>query len=280
MLTELENVAADNPLGRLVVKLTADVGNEAYSLEDTLLQIGTLAISATPEDFKTTTILLFLEDGIQRELAATDNLAFASGYTINVTPDTGDFWGAFLVEATGVATPVITAKANGADQAYASEALAIAALPAVTAGSVAIGYITVQANTDVAWTANTDDMTPASDCQAANFVDYTPAADATTTGVLFDSYVPGYAFEILGVQHIVDGIVATATCMVQIAARDAVAAITPTAATRGDASLSGTAANLVGTGAEAINLRGTTNATGELMGLKVHVTIRPQGLRV
>lgn len=276
MIVRNRHIHQNSDFVREVIKLSAEVGN-GVQIGDHLLQHGTLAISATPEDFKTTTPIFIQVDGIQRTLAATDNLAFASGYTINVGTATGDFWGAFLVEATGVATPVITAKANGADQAYASEAEAIAALPAVTAGSVAIGYITVQANTDSAWTANTDDLTAASDCQAANFVDYTPG-EAITSG-LFDSFVPGYPFEIVGVQHFAEEVVATGTAMVRIAARDAVSAITPVTGTRGDATLSTTPANLVGTASEAINLLCTTNAAGLLEGLKVHVTIRPQGLR-
>ena len=135
----------------------------------------------------------------------------------------------------------------------------------------------MQAKTDLGWTANTDDMTPASDCQASNFYDYTPG-EAVTSG-LFDSFVPGYAFEIVDVQHFAEEVIATASCIVKIAARDAVSAITPTSGARGTATLSTTPANVVGTAAEAINLHCTTNATGLLEGLKVHVTIRPQGLR-
>ncbi len=274
------NIPRDAEFVREVITLLADVGNDVNP-GDALLQIGTLAISGgDATKFKTTTQTIFREDGIQRVKAATDNLEFADAYTINSTPATGDFWGAFLVEATGADTPVITAKASAADQAYATEAAAIAALPDPTAGSVAIGYITIQANTDSAWTAQTDDMTAASDCQASNFYDYTPQPEETEAATLFDSYKPGYGFEILGIQHIVDEIVATANYDVKIGSTSALAAAeVPVAHTREDAALSSTAANKAGSASEAINLHCTTNATGLLAGLKVHVTIRPTGLR-
>jgi hypothetical protein len=67
------------------------------------------------------------------------------------------------------AAGTISTKSPGADQSYASDVLAIAALPAPDAGNVALGYILVQAKTDSAWIANTDDMTPTSDCAAVTF---------------------------------------------------------------------------------------------------------------
>lgn len=150
---------------------------------DGVLQIGTLAISATPEDFKTTTTLYWRRLGIQFSKTATDTLAFASAYTINTGAAAGSFWGAFLVETTDGGT--ITAKAVSADQVYTTEALAIAALPSATAGSVAIGYITVNANDDTDWVANTDDLTDASDCATASFYDATPVTSTALDTVTF-----------------------------------------------------------------------------------------------
>ncbi len=165
-------------------------------LQSSVMQNGTLAISATAEKFKTTTTTYALVNGIGVTKAATDNLVFSAGDTINTAPGTGDFHGAWLVEM-DIAGNIATKPAGGlSDQVYTSKALAVAALPAATTDKVAIGYITVQASTDSAWTANTDDMTPASDCAANTYVDTTevplsgdsaislsPAATLTATGV-------------------------------------------------------------------------------------------------
>ena len=131
---------------------------------------GTLAISgAAAETFKTTTTSIVVIDGVEYSKVATDGLLFSDDYTINVGTALGDYWGAFLVQQGD--DGAITTKAVAADQVYATEAAAIAALPAADAGTRAIGDITVEANTDSAWTANTDDLTAASDCQDANFYD-------------------------------------------------------------------------------------------------------------
>jgi len=183
-----------DPFGALYEQHNAvvtDLDTLAGLMGDGLLQIGTLAVSAgDASDFKTTTTIYFRKNGIQYSKAATDSLAFASAYTINTGTATGSFWGAFLVEATAADTPVITAKASAADQVYTSEAAAVAALPDATAGSIAIGYITVNANDDTDWVANTDDMTDASDCATADFYDAdvlgtaTAAASVTAAQVL------------------------------------------------------------------------------------------------
>lgn len=139
---------------------------------DGVLQIGTLAIDATPEKFKTTTVLYWRRKGIQFTKAATNALVFSAAYTINTAAAAGIKWGVFLVQIDDTGT--VTTKAPASNQTYTSEALAIAALPAVDTGNTAIGYITVAALTGADWVATTDDLTPASDCEDANFYDATP----------------------------------------------------------------------------------------------------------
>ena len=141
---------------------------------DGLLSIGTLLISATAEDFKTTTTAYYRIDGIQYSKAATDNLSFSAADTVNTGASAGSFWGIWLVQVNAAGT--VSTKSPAADQVYASEAAAIAALPTVDADNVALGYITVQSNDTDAWVANTDDLTPTSDCLDANFTDATPLA--------------------------------------------------------------------------------------------------------
>lgn len=97
---------------------------------------------------------------------------------------------------------------------------------------------------------------------------------------LFDSYKPGFPFEVVGVQHFAEAIVATASYDVQIGSTSVLAAAeVPTADTREDGVLSATWANRLGGAADELNLKCTTNASGTLTGLKVKVTIIPQGCR-
>lgn len=81
-------------------------------------------------------------------------------------------WLAILIQID--ASQVISTKANPntGDQDYATEALALAALPAPDAGKVAIGVFTLL-TTAADWDANTDDLDSA-DLAAANLLGYQP----------------------------------------------------------------------------------------------------------
>jgi len=142
-------------------------------LQDKLLSIGTLLITAAAEKFKTTTTAYFRIKGIQFSKTATDNLTFGTAYTVNGLGGAGTaHWGSFRIQVDAAGT--VTGLAVSADQDYATRALAEAALPAAADGQVSLGHITVQAKTGgLTWTADTDDMTAASDCTAAYFVDAT-----------------------------------------------------------------------------------------------------------
>ena len=145
--------------------LNADAN--ASLLADGLLSIGTLAISGTATKFKTTTTAYYTLGGIQYSKAATDNLVFTANDTINTAAGVGSFFGVWLVQINAAGT--ISTKSPSADQVYTSSALALDALPAADADNTALGYIVIGATADSAWTANTDDMTPESDCASATF---------------------------------------------------------------------------------------------------------------
>jgi len=132
-----------------------------------------LAINAAPEKFDVPshTIKIGDTDLIMPALTAQ---VFSAADTVNTGAAAPLVWGAWLVQIN--AAGVISTKSVGADQVFATEALAIAALPTVDAGNIAIGYITVQCKASTAWTANTDDMTPASDCTTAAFYNYAAMA--------------------------------------------------------------------------------------------------------
>lgn len=107
----------------------------------------------------------------------------------------------------------------------------------------------------------------------------TPAVAISQADVLFDSFKPGFAFEIESIEHFAEAVTAAASYDVKIGTTTALtAAEVPVAATREDAVLHATEANIRGTATEEINLHCTTDGSGLLTGLKVKVTIRPTGI--
>jgi len=134
-----------------------------------LQTIGTVAITAAAEKYKTTTTAYFLVNGIQYSKAATDNLTFGTAYTVNTAAAAPLVFGAFLIQMNAAGT--VTGKAVSADQVYTSAALALAAMPSPDADQVKLGHIIIGSKASTSWTADTDDMTPASDCETAVFAD-------------------------------------------------------------------------------------------------------------
>lgn len=137
-------------------------------LSDGVLQHGTLAVDAVPEKFKTTTVLYWRRNGIQFSKAATTAIAFSAAHVI-----TASKYGIVLVQITDAG--VISTKVPASPQAYNTSALALAAKPAVDAGNTEIGYMIIQNNAGD-WTAQTDDLTAASDITAVTIVDATAAS--------------------------------------------------------------------------------------------------------
>lgn len=132
---------------------------------DGLLAIATLAIDSTAEEFQTTTTAYYRIGGIQYSKAATADLTFSAAHVVSAAK-----FGVILVQINAAGT--VSTKVPLATQAYDSAALALAALPSADANNVALGYIAIEA--DGEWTANTDDLTDASDVTTATFNDATP----------------------------------------------------------------------------------------------------------
>lgn len=132
-------------------------------LPDRVTAKGTLVIDAVPEKYKTTTTATFHINGVSFTKAAATAIAFTAAHVISATK-----FGVILIQVTGAG--VVSSKVPLATQAYASAALALAALPLPDAGNVALGYIKIAAGAG-AWTAQTDDMTNGSDVTTAAFVD-------------------------------------------------------------------------------------------------------------
>lgn len=141
-------------------------------LGDGVLQNGALAVSGVAaEQFKTTQTTYTRLGGIQFSKNAEDEVTFAAAHTVNTAGAVGDFFGAILIQVN--AAGILSTKVVSADQVYTTEQDAIDALPDADADNVALGYIVIGANSDSAWTANTDDMTAGSDCASVTIVDTT-----------------------------------------------------------------------------------------------------------
>lgn len=143
-------------------------------LGDGLMAHGGLEIDSTPEDFATSAIAVYRIGGVSYQKAATTGISFTAAHVVTL-----ETFGIILIQidAAGAISTKVPAATPTTAMAFASAALAIAALPEADEGNVALGYILIEADSGN-WTANTDDLTDASDLTSATFVDATPV---TTT---------------------------------------------------------------------------------------------------
>lgn len=135
------------------------------ALTNGLLVHGTLTIDAVAEKFKTTTVAVYTIGGGFFTKAATTALVFSASHVI-----TASKFGVILIQINAAGT--VSTKVPASPQAYNSAPLALAALPTPDAGNVALGYIAIENNAGD-WTANTDDLTDASDVTTAAFTNTT-----------------------------------------------------------------------------------------------------------
>lgn len=120
------------------------------------------------EDFEVDTFT-YMIDGVKYTKSAADGIDFTAAHVCAL-----DKFLAVLVEINAggtVATkvPLVDGRSQTASQGFDTATEAIAALPPVTPGKVALGYILIEAD-GTTWTANTDDMTAAGDVDNATFV--------------------------------------------------------------------------------------------------------------
>ncbi|HJX76261.1 MAG TPA: hypothetical protein VJ247_07870 [Gaiella sp.] len=137
--------------------------------EDTPMVQITPAIDAVPEKWKTTGVARHIHGGAVIEKAAVTAQVFSANYTIN-NAGVGQKWGVVLIQQ-ALADGAYSTKTIAADQAYATqgEALTAAAGVAADAGKIIVGAIAIQSKNNLKWTANTDDLTAASDVGAVAF---------------------------------------------------------------------------------------------------------------
>lgn len=146
-----------------------------YLTSSGVLSPAGLAIHSTAEQFKTTNRFVGRLNGETFGKAATTALTFTAAHVVTALK-----YGIVLVQVTptGTVSTKVPAATPTTAMAYDTAALALAALPTADAGNVAVGYIAI-ANNAGDWTANTDDLTAASDVTSATFTDF-PAMTFTT----------------------------------------------------------------------------------------------------
>jgi hypothetical protein len=136
--------------------LVTPQGNDiAEYLADGLWIHGDLGVQSTPEDFETQQIAVYSIGGVMYTKAAAVVTSFSAAHVV-----TAELFGTILiqVDAAGTISTLITGATQTTAMAYATAALAIAALPAPAAGNIALGYFVIEADAGD-WTANTDSMT-------------------------------------------------------------------------------------------------------------------------
>ncbi len=109
--------------------------------------------------------------GVPVVVAASANTALGAILTI-----TANTWGIIAVDAVAAGTITFSVVGPGATQAYATEALAIAAAPAKTASKARIGYLTILTATDATWVAATDSLAGGATGNVATTTNYYPIA--------------------------------------------------------------------------------------------------------
>jgi hypothetical protein len=166
-----DSLIATAPTGGVVIGTDGLAIPVTPALTNALLVHGNLAISATAEKFKTTQISAFLIGGVSHLKVATDDLVFSAAHVI-----TASKFGVILIQINAAGT--ISTKVPASPQAYDDAPTALAALPAADAGNIALGYIAIENNAGD-WTANTDDLTNASDVTTAAFTDSTEGTIAS-----------------------------------------------------------------------------------------------------
>lgn len=116
-------------------------------------------------------------DGVYAAVAAETAKAFGSLGTIPA-----DTWGLIKLERIADGTTTFVSASANYTTGYATEALAIAAMPATSANEVATGFVTILASGD-GWVAGTDALaggTGGNPATTTNYYGFIGAADITT----------------------------------------------------------------------------------------------------
>lgn len=132
------------------------VANETVE-PDALFTSAYLTIDAVASRFQTTNATSYAVGGAFYSKAATTNLPFSAADTINVGTNAAPMWGIWRVQVNAAGD--VSTVSPATNQIYTNATLAIAALPAVSADNISLGYILVASPSNTAFTANTTALT-------------------------------------------------------------------------------------------------------------------------
>lgn len=165
-----QNVVSSNFMLYAMNNLLAAIAGQEVPITTGALGIGTTVTLATGAQ-------VIYVDGVYASVAAQTGQAFGSLGTIPAST-----WGLILVQRVAAGTTTFVSAAANYTTGYASEAAAIAAIPAPTAARVPIGFVTVLASAS-GWVAGTDALaggTGGNPATTTNYYNFIGAADITT----------------------------------------------------------------------------------------------------
>lgn len=149
--------------------------------DNSVVKAGALTVHSTPEQLALA-LSRYLIGGTYLEKAAATGLTFSAAHVVSA-----NCFGIITVQITDtgtVSTKVPVATPTTA-MTYASANEALAAVAAADSGKLKIAHILIDAKTGSAWTANTDDMTAASDLDAITITMVAAVARLTTAATNF-----------------------------------------------------------------------------------------------
>lgn len=144
--------------------------------DNAIIKAGAITVHSTPEQLALA-LSRYLVGGRVVEKAAATGITFTAAHVI-----TASKFGIILLQISNAGA--VSSKVPLATQAYATAGEALAALPAADSGKVAIGYLLIENNAGD-WTANTDDLTAASDITAVTISTTAAAARVLSAGKAF-----------------------------------------------------------------------------------------------
>lgn len=174
---ERQAVVSLNALLPALTGLLAEAGGA-----DVAVTTGALAIGSSDTNISTTAQVIAI-NGVRTALAAQANQALGALGTIPA-----DTWGLIAVERVAAGTTTFVSAADNYTTGYATEALAIAALPAQTADRVRIGYLTILTEVGSPFVVGTDALAGGATGNPASETNYyNTDGTADTTNPLWEA---------------------------------------------------------------------------------------------
>lgn len=176
---------------RITAPVNSDLAQTEVSLNNALYGMNNLLALMAGQEVPGTTATLSI--GTTVTLATSASVIYVDGVYAAVSALTGQAfgalgtipastWGLILVQRVAAGTETFVSAADNYTTGYASEALALAAIPAPTSARVPIGFVTILASSS-GWVAGTDALaggTGGNPATTTNYYSFIGALDSTT----------------------------------------------------------------------------------------------------